>query len=147
LPNVNNLATNSIKLADSPSNVTFALEAKFRLSTAYLQTYFHPYHPLDWFDIVSKGKRAWDDFNHKSPHILREETVCFALEHSIKGLFSLSKKPKHSPNAISESMRQYIFPLKKNYPKISAETIKNLENVPVRSKTMRKIWKEVGLSS
>ncbi len=62
LPNTNNLPTNAIKSAYSPSNVTFALEANFRLSKAYLQTYFDLYHPLDWFDIVSKEKRAWNDF-------------------------------------------------------------------------------------
>ena len=117
-----------------------------------------------YFDMIS---------NHKQPHILRQEMVSFALEHGVKqaaiafntstktvykwlnrfkkyglkGLFSLSKKPKHSPNAISESMRQYIISLKKKYPRISAETIKDLENVPVSTRTMRKIWKEAGLSS
>lgn len=59
LPNTGNLSANPIKSAYSPSNVTFALEAKFRSSTAYLQSYFDLYHPLDWFDIVSKEKRIW----------------------------------------------------------------------------------------
>ena len=68
-------------------------------------------------------------------------------QQGINGLFDRSRRPKSSPNAIDEKTKLWIIYLRKLYPRISAETIKRLESVPVSPRTMRKIWREAGLSN
>lgn len=58
-----------------------------------------------------------------------------------------SRRPHRTPNAISEEQRQCLVELKKNkYRRIGADQIKILENVSVSARTMRKIWREEGVS-
>ncbi len=63
------------------------------------------------------------------------------------GLEDLSRRPKHSPGATSPETRKELVTLKKKYKRIGAEQIKAIEEIPVSAKTMRKIWREEGLSS
>jgi len=69
------------------------------------------------------------------------------IEHGYNGLEELSRRPKHSPAATSPELRKELVKLKKRYKRIGAEQIKVIEGVPVSAKTMRKIWREEGLSS
>ncbi len=63
------------------------------------------------------------------------------------GLEDLSRRPQHSPGATSPENRKELVKLKKKYKRIGAEQIKAIEDVPVSAKTMRKIWREEGISS
>lgn len=68
-------------------------------------------------------------------------------ESGYEGLGDLSRRPKHSPFAVSDDIREYIIKLKAKYRRLGAEQIKILEDVPVSAKTMRKIWRQSGVSS
>jgi transposase len=68
-------------------------------------------------------------------------------EGGYETLADLSKRPKHSPNALPQEVRARIIKLKTEYKRLGAEQIKTLEDVPVSGKTMRKIWREAGISS
>ncbi len=69
------------------------------------------------------------------------------IEDGYDGLEDISRRPKHSPGATSSETRKELVKLKKKYKRIGAEQIKVIENLPVSSKTMRKIWREEGISS
>ncbi len=64
-----------------------------------------------------------------------------------KALNDLSKKPKHSPNATPAKERKRLVRLKKKYKRIGAEQIQAIEGVTTSARTMRKIWREEGISS
>ena len=110
--------------------------------------------------------------NHKTPHNIRYDMVLYTIEHTNKdasilfgtsvktvakwrrrfeeqgfqGLFNLSKRPKNSPNAISQEIKDFVIALKKKYPRLSAEIIKNLEGLQISPRTIRKIWRTAGIS-
>jgi len=63
------------------------------------------------------------------------------------GLEDRSRRPKHSPLATPPNERRKLVKLKKKYKRVGAETIKAIENLPHSSKTIRKIWREAGVSS
>jgi transposase len=67
-------------------------------------------------------------------------------EQGFQGLFNLSKRPKNSPNAISQEIKDFVIALKKKYPRLSAEIIKNLEGLQISPRTIRKIWRTAGIS-
>ena len=67
--------------------------------------------------------------------------------YGYEGLESLSRRPHHSPNQTPEDIALSIVKLKKKYKRIGAEQIKILEDVSISSKTMRKIWRQHGVSS
>jgi len=64
-----------------------------------------------------------------------------------EALADLSRRPKHSPCAIPSDTVKYIVKLKAKYKRLGAEQVKILEDVPVSAKTMRKIWRQNGVSS
>jgi transposase len=63
------------------------------------------------------------------------------------GLEDRSRRPRHSPFATPSRERRKLIKLKKKYKRIGADTIKAIENLPYSSKTIRKIWREEGVSS
>jgi transposase len=68
-------------------------------------------------------------------------------EGGYQALVDLSRRPHHCPNATPpEAMRQ-IVKFKGKYKRLGAEQIKVLEDVKESAKTMRKIWRENGISS
>ena len=69
------------------------------------------------------------------------------LAQGYEALRDRSRRPLHSPRATPEPTQQLLISLKKKYKRLGAEQIKYLEDVPVSSKTMRKIWREAGCSS
>jgi transposase len=68
-------------------------------------------------------------------------------QNRYEALADLSRRPKSSPRALSDSLRNHIIKLKAKYKRLGAEQIKILENVPVSAKTMRKTWRKAGISS
>jgi transposase len=69
------------------------------------------------------------------------------LQEHYKGLEELSRRPHTSPYALSQTARNNLVALKKKYKRIGADTIKSIENLPYSSKTIRKIWRQEGVSS
>ena len=67
-------------------------------------------------------------------------------ERKYNTLEDRSHRPHTSPNAISKKERRHIKRLKKKYKRIGADQIKVLEDVPVSARTMRKVWREDGVS-
>jgi len=120
--------------------------------------------PYQYYQIMknSKDKKQW-----------RYQMVQHALEHGIKptartfhtsppivrkwvkrfktagypGLQDRSRRPQHSPNETSHNLKEHIIILKGQYKRIGAEQIKVLEDVSLSPKTMRKIWRDAGISS
>ena len=69
------------------------------------------------------------------------------IENGYKGLEELPRRPHNSPNATPQKERQLLVKLKKKYKRIGADTIKVIEDIPISAKTMRKIWRQEGISS
>jgi transposase len=65
----------------------------------------------------------------------------------LNGLKELSRRPKHSPRTTPDHVKQHLKQLKKRYKRIGADQIKFLEDLSVSPRTMRKIWRELGISS
>jgi transposase len=68
-------------------------------------------------------------------------------EQGYRGLESLSRRPKHSPNATPPEERKKLVELKEKYKRLGADTIRILENLTLSARTIRKIWREEGVSS
>lgn len=85
-------------------------------------------------------------FFHAHPDTVRKWVHRFK-EEGFLGLGDLSRRPHHSPFMTSEDTKNLLVELKARYKRIGAEQIKVLESVPVSPKTMRKVWREKGVSS
>ena len=120
--------------------------------------------PYPWYQVMrfSKDKKQQ-----------RYQMVIYALRHGVKpaartyattpktirkwikrfnqgnyqALDDLSRRPKHSPNALSVEITTHIIKLKTKYKRLGAEQVKILENLPVSPKTIRKIWCNNGISN
>ncbi len=79
-------------------------------------------------NTVRKWYRRWDDKGYK-------------------GLEELSRRPHSSPLATSREERKQLVKLKKKYKRIGADTIKVIEDIPISAKTIRKIWRQEGIST
>ena len=69
------------------------------------------------------------------------------LKDGYKGLEELSRRPYNCPRATSPEERKRLVKLKKKYKRIGADTIRIIEDIPLSAKTIRKIWREEGISS
>lgn len=70
------------------------------------------------------------------------------FKHSgYEALADVSRRPHTSPAATPADARRQIVRLKAKYKRVGADQIKILENVSTSAKTMRKIWRENGISS
>jgi len=84
------------------------------------------------YDTTPKTVRKWiKRFNQGNYHALND----------------LSRRPKHSPNALPFEMSTYIVSLRRRYKRLGAEQVKVLENLPVSPKTIRKTWRNNSVSS
>lgn len=120
--------------------------------------------PYPWYQVMrfSKDKKQQ-----------RYQVVIYAKEHGIKpaartyattpktvrkwvgrfkqggyqALDDLSRRPYYCPNALSFEEQINIVRLKKKYKRIGAEQVKILENLQHSAKTIRKTWRNNGLSS
>jgi transposase len=65
-----------------------------------------------------------------------------------KGLEEISRRPKHSPWAVPERERKELVRLKKRkYKRMGADQVKSKERLTRSARTIRKIWREEGVSS
>ena len=69
------------------------------------------------------------------------------LEQGYKGLEEVSRRPHHSPLATPQEERIKLVKLKKKYKRIGADAIKTIEGLSRSARTMRKVWREEGISS
>lgn len=69
------------------------------------------------------------------------------LQEGYAALADRSRRPKHSPLGTPARERVKLVRLKKKYKRLGAEEIKAIEGLPQSPKTIRKIWKEHGVSS
>lgn len=64
-----------------------------------------------------------------------------------QALEDISRRPHHSPNRTPAHVVKEIIRLKAEYKRLGAEQTKVLENVKQSAKTIRKIWRENGISA
>lgn len=68
-------------------------------------------------------------------------------EGSYQNLADHSRRPKGSPLATSQESRRLLVKLKEKYKRLGAEQIKTIEGLKISPKTMRKIWRQEGVSA
>jgi transposase len=68
-------------------------------------------------------------------------------EQGYRGLEARSRRPHHSPNATPPRERAELVRLKKKYKRLGADAIKVIEGITRSARTIRKIWREEGVSS
>lgn len=81
-----------------------------------------------------------------SPQVTRKWVKRFILS-GYNGIDDISRRPHHSPLKTPQSIEKEIIRLKKKYKRLGAEQIKELEQLTISPKTMRKIWRNAGISS
>ncbi|MDP2929893.1 MAG: hypothetical protein Q8O01_07540 [Candidatus Omnitrophota bacterium] len=81
-----------------------------------------------------------------TPKTVRKWLLRF-IEGDYKDLADLSRRPHYSPRAVPKDDARHIVKLKAKYKNLGAEQVKTLENLTVSPKTIRKIWRENGVSS
>ena len=67
--------------------------------------------------------------------------------HGYAGLADQSRRPHRSPRATPPHERRKLVRLKRKYKRLGAEAVRTIEGIPTSPKTMRKIWREEGVSS
>jgi hypothetical protein len=120
--------------------------------------------PYPWYQVMrlSKDKKQQ-----------RYQMVIYAKEHGVKptarlyatspktvrkwlmrfkggnyqALGDRSRRPHRSPNKTSPETTRAIVKSKATYKRVGAEHVKILENISTSAKTMRKIWREAGISN
>ncbi|MBU0682710.1 MAG: hypothetical protein KJ864_00260, partial [Candidatus Omnitrophica bacterium] len=120
--------------------------------------------PYPWYQVMrlSKDKKhqRYQMVIYAKVHGVKPTARTFAttpktvrkwLSRHAKGgyqsLSDLSRRPHSSPSAIHKDLAKKIVALKPKYKRVGAEHVKILENLPVSPKTIRKIWRENGVSS
>jgi transposase len=68
-------------------------------------------------------------------------------EQGYRGLEARSRRPHRSPNATPPAERAELVKLKRKYKRLGADAIKVLEGLTRSARTMRKVWREQGVSS
>jgi len=68
-------------------------------------------------------------------------------EQGYAGLVDLSRRPRYSPRATAEDVKNHIIGLQKKYRRLGARQVKTLENLAQAPKTIRKFWREAGVSN
>ena len=76
---------------------------------------------------------------HTTPATVRKWLYRFKAG-SFGGLEDLSRKPHTSPFQTPQALKAHLIQLKHKYKRLGAEQIKILEDLPISTKTMRKIW-------
>ena len=83
---------------------------------------------------------------HTSPPIIRKWIKRLNIE-GYAGLADHSRRPHYCPNETPSYLKEHVIQLKHKYKRLGAEQVKTLEDLPMASKTMRKIWRDAGISS
>jgi transposase len=69
------------------------------------------------------------------------------IEDGYKGLEERSRQPKNSPLATPPEERKHLVALKAKYKRLGADQIRTIEHLSRSARTIRKIWREEGVSS
>ena len=85
-------------------------------------------------------------FFSTTPSTVRKWLTRFK-EKGFDGLHAFSRRPKHSPRATPDHVKNHLKQLKKRYKRLGADQIHYLEDLTVSPRTMRKVWRELGISS
>ena len=80
-----------------------------------------------------------------SPRVVRKWKERFELE-GYPGLSDHSRRPLNMPLATPDKDKRKIVALRDKYKRLGAEQVKILENLTTSPKTIRKIWREAGVS-
>ena len=83
---------------------------------------------------------------HTTRHTVRKWLRRFR-QGGFSSLADQSRRPLRSPLATPPRERDKLVRLKKKYKRIGAEEIKTIEGLPQSPKTIRKIWREEGVSA
>ena len=81
-----------------------------------------------------------------TPRTVRKWLTRFGND-GYQALNDLSRRPHNSPKKTSPEMIKKIVMAKTTYKRLGAEQVKILENLDTSAKTIRKIWREHGISS
>jgi len=81
-----------------------------------------------------------------SPPVVRKWLKRFK-EQGYAGLVDLSRRPHYSPRATPQDIKDRIVGLQKKYRRLGARQVKTLENLTQAPKTIRKFWREAGVSN
>ena len=81
-----------------------------------------------------------------SPPVVRKWLNRFKKQ-GYTGLVDLSRRPHHSPRATPKDIKDRIVGLQKKYRRLGARQVKTLEKLPQAPKTIRKFWREAGVSN
>jgi transposase-like protein len=68
-------------------------------------------------------------------------------QEGYRGLQELSRRPRHSPLAVDKQERQQLVALKGKYKRLGADQIRIREHLSRSARTIRKIWRQEGVSS
>jgi len=80
-----------------------------------------------------------------SPPLVRKWKDRFE-EEGYSGLEDHSKRPRNMPNVTPEKEKCFIVGLRSKYKRLGADQVKILEGLTRSPKTIRKIWREAGVS-
>jgi len=94
---------------------------------------------------LSHGIKPTARIYDTTPKTVRKRINRFR-QGNYRALEGLSRRPKHSPNSLPPEMSAHIVKLKSKYRRLGAEQVKTLENLPVSPKTIRKTWRNNGVS-
>ena len=92
------------------------------------------------------GVKAAARMFHTSPPVARKWLKRFKGE-GYSALADRSHKPHFSPRETPVHIKKHIIALKGKYKRLGAEQVRDLENLSMAPKTMRKIWREANIPS
>ena len=104
----------------------------------------HRYQMVQY--ALSHGVKPTARIFKTSPPVVRKWLERFK-ENGYAGLVDLSHRPHHSPRATPQSIKDHIVSLQKKYRRLGAKQVKILENLTQAPKTIRKFWREAGVTS
>ena len=120
--------------------------------------------PYPWYQVMrlskDKKQQRYQMVIHAKEHGVKPTARLYAAtpktvrkwlyryeEGGYQALEDLSRRPHHSPKAIQDDRAKEIVSLKGYYKHVGAEQVKTLEKLPESAKTIRKIWRNNGVSS
>ena len=104
----------------------------------------HRYQMIQY--ALSHGVKPTAKVFGTSPPVVRKWLKRFK-ETGYEGLLDLSRKPHNSPRATPQSIKDHIVGLQKKYRRLGARQVKTLEGLSQAPKTIRKFWREAGVSN
>jgi transposase len=69
------------------------------------------------------------------------------MEDGYRGLEERSRRPRHSPLATPPEEREHLVTLRARYKRLGADQIRIIEGLDRSARTIRKIWRQEGVSS